>query len=44
MDRGFLMGTWKKCARSFQAAREAGAKVPFIEQTLPTDDAPFGGW
>src|SRR5262245_35496304 len=28
----------------FQAARGAGAKAPFIEQTLPTDDVPFGGW
>jgi Family of unknown function (DUF5678) len=28
----------------FQAAREAGVKVPFIEQILPTDEMPFGGW
>lgn len=28
----------------FHTAREAGVKVPFIEQILPTDDMPFGGW
>lgn len=28
----------------YQAAREAGLLSPFVEQVLPTDDLPFGGW
>jgi len=28
----------------YQAARQAGIASPFVEQILPTDDLPFGGW
>jgi hypothetical protein len=40
----FLWAHGTNAREVFQAAREAGAKVPFIEQILPIDDVPFGGW
>lgn len=44
LDGGRLVAHGTNARDVFQTAREAGVKVPFIEQILPTDDMPFGGW
>jgi hypothetical protein len=43
LDGDRLVAHGTNAREVFQAAREAGVKVPFIEQILPTDDMPFGG-
>jgi uncharacterized protein DUF5678 len=44
LDGDRLVAHGTNAREVFQAAREAGVKVPFIEQILQTDDMPFGGW
>jgi hypothetical protein len=44
LDGDRLVAHGTNAREVFQAAREAGVKAPFIEQILPTDDMPFGGW
>jgi Family of unknown function (DUF5678) len=43
LDGDRLVAHGTNAREVFQAAREAGVKVPFIEQILPTDDMPFVG-
>jgi hypothetical protein len=44
LDGDRLVAHGTNAREVFQEAREAGVKVPFVEQILPTDDMPFGGW
>jgi hypothetical protein len=41
-DRLLAHGT--NAREVFQQARQAGVASPFIEQILPIDELPFGGW
>lgn len=44
LDGDRLVAHGTNAREIFQTAREAGIKVPFVEQILPSDDLPFGGW
>ena len=44
LDGDRLVAHGTNAREVFQTAREAGVKAPFVEQILPTDELPFGGW
>lgn len=44
LDGDRLIAHGAEAREVYQAARAAGLSAPFVEQILPTDDLPFGGW
>ena len=44
LDGARLLAHGTNAREVFRAAREAGVKAPFVEQILPADELPFGGW
>lgn len=44
LDGNRLLAHGTNAREVFRAAREAGVKAPFVEQILPADELPFGGW
>jgi hypothetical protein len=44
LDGDRLIAHGPNAREVYQAARETGIVSPFLEQILPTDELPFGGW